>query len=311
MSKTTTTGAPVLTPAQINDLVVLPLIQQSAAMRVGTVTQISSNSLRIPRLTTDPAAVWCAEGAELNVSDAVLDELSCVPKKLAGLVVITNELAADSSPAALGVVGEGLVRDIARKLDQAFAANVTTNGPAGLLSVATTAADAGDVYQNLDAFEFAKSNAEQHNTVVDSWLCNPSTALKLATLKESTVAGSNRALLAPDPSAPASRVISGIPVVTSPAVGNDIVYGIPRNRVVIALRQGTTVESDRSVFWTSDRTGVKAIIRVSWAFPTRRASPRSRRHHDRADSTGRHGHLHRRRRRAAYRPSRRDGRRTP
>ena len=43
-------------------------------------------------------------------------------------------------------------------------------------------------------------------------------------------------------------------------------YGIPRDRVVIALRQDTRVERDRSAFWTSDRTGVKAIIRVSWAF---------------------------------------------
>ncbi len=112
-----------------------------------------------------------------------------------------------------------------------------------------------------------KSNAEQHNTVVDSWLCNPSTALKLATLKQFGTAGSNVALLASDPTAPASRVISGIPVVTSPTIGADIVYGIPRDdRVVIALRSGTTAEADRSVMFTSDRTAVRAIIRVSWAF---------------------------------------------
>jgi HK97 family phage major capsid protein len=266
VSMTTVTGASILSPAEINELIVLPLIQQSAAMRVGTVTQISSSALRIPRVTQDPAAAWCAEGAEINVSDAVLDEIPCVPKKLAGLVLISNELAADSSPAALGVVGDGLVRDIARKLDTAFAANTTTNGPAGLLSITPTAADAGDAWVNLDAFEFAKSNAEQHNTTVDSFLCSPTTALKLATLKESTAAGSNRALLAPDPTAPASRVVAGVPLVTSPAIGNDIVYGIPRNRVVIALRSNTTVETDRSVAFTSDRTAVKAIIRVSWAF---------------------------------------------
>jgi HK97 family phage major capsid protein len=164
------------------------------------------------------------------------------------------------------VVGDGLTRDLARKADTAFAASTTTNGPAGLLSVATTAADAGDAWTNLDAFEFAKSNAEQHNTTVYSWLMNPGTALKLSTLKESTVAGSNRALLAADPTAPASRVISGIPVITTPAVGNDIVYGIPKNRVVIAIRQGTTIEPDRSVFFTSDRTAVRAILRVGWSF---------------------------------------------
>ena len=268
MSMTTASGsgAAILTASQIHELVVLPFIKQSAAMRVGTVTQISSHSLRIPRVTTDPAAAWCAEGAEINVSDAVLDEIVCTPSKLGGLAVISNELAADSSPAALSVVGDGLTRDLARKADTAFAANTTTNGPAGLLSIATTAADAGDARGTLDAFEFAKSNAEQHNTVVDSWLCNPSTALKLSTLKAFTTAGSNVPLLQPDPSAPASRVISGIPVVTSPAIGNDIVYGIPKNRVVIAIRQGTTIEPDRSVFFTSDRTAVRAILRVGWSF---------------------------------------------
>jgi hypothetical protein len=55
VSMTTTTGAAVLSPSQINELIVLPFIAQSAAMRVGTVTQISSHSLRIPRVTTDPA----------------------------------------------------------------------------------------------------------------------------------------------------------------------------------------------------------------------------------------------------------------
>ena len=70
------------------------------------------------------------------------------------------------------------------------------------LSITPTAADAGDSWTNLDAFEFAKSNAEQHNTVVDTLACNPGTALKLATLKVFTTAGSNQALLAPDPTAP-------------------------------------------------------------------------------------------------------------
>ena len=32
-------------PSQVHELIVLPFIQQSAAMRVGTVTQISSHSL--------------------------------------------------------------------------------------------------------------------------------------------------------------------------------------------------------------------------------------------------------------------------
>ena len=266
MSMTTTTGAAVLSPEQINELVILPLLSQSVAMRVGTVTQIAAHTLRAPRVTQDPSAQWCAEGAELNVSDAVLDEVNITPAKLAGLVVISNELAADSSPSALAIVGDGLVRDIARKLDQSFFANTTTSGPNGLLSITPTAADAGDAWTNLDAFEFAKSNAEQHNTTVDTFVANPATALKIATLKQFGTAGSNVALLAPDPTQPASRVVAGVPLLTSPTIANDVVWGLPKSRIIVALRQGTTVEPDRSVFFTSDRTAVRAIVRVSWGF---------------------------------------------
>ena len=83
-------------------------------------------------MTQDPAAAWTQEGAEINVSDAVLDEITVTPKKLAGLVVVSNELAADSSPAALGVVGQGLVRDLRRKIDAAYFTATTLNGPSGL-----------------------------------------------------------------------------------------------------------------------------------------------------------------------------------
>ena len=75
--------------------------------------------------------------------------------------------------------------------------------------------------------------------VVDTFACNPGTALKLATLKVFTTAGSNQALLAPDPTAPASRVVAGVPLLTSPSIGNDIVWSLPRARIILALRQGT------------------------------------------------------------------------
>src|SRR5258707_9080237 len=118
MAMSTTTGAPILTPAQVNALVIQPLIDQSVAAQVSTVVTTSSHDLRVPRVTADPAAAWTAEGAEIGVSDATLDEIVVTPKKLAGLVVVSNELAADTSPAALQVVGDGLVRDLRRKIDR-------------------------------------------------------------------------------------------------------------------------------------------------------------------------------------------------
>ena len=266
MPSTTVTASAILTPEQVASLVVLPLISQSVAMRASTVVQTGSHQLRVPRVTADAQAGWTAEGAEIVVSDPTVDEVDIVPKKLAALTIITNELAADSSPAALQIVGDSIVRDLSRKTDSAYFGNTVTDGPSGLLSITPTAADAGDAWQNLDAFEFAKSNAEQHNTVVDTFVANPATALKIATLKEYGTAGSNKPLLSSDPTAPASRVIAGVPLLTSPSIGNDIVWALPKSRIIIALRTGTTVESDRSVFFTSDRTAVRATVRISWGF---------------------------------------------
>ena len=269
MSMTTApgSGASILTPDQVSQLVIIPLISQSVAMQSSTVVQTASHQLRVPRVTADAQAAWTAEGAEIAVTDATLDEVDIVPKKLAGLTVISNELAADTSPAALGVVGDSLVRDLARQLDSAFFGSTVTNGPAGLGSLTTNAtAKNGGTWANLDWAEAAKSVAEQHNSTVDVFACAPATALALSTLKEYGTAGSNRPLLQSDPSAPTSRTISGVPLLVSPAVAADVVWALPKSRIITALRLGTQVVSDSSAYFSSDRTAVRAIIRVSWGF---------------------------------------------
>jgi HK97 family phage major capsid protein len=266
MAGTTANTAAILTPAQVHALVIQPLIDQSIAARISTVVQVSSHDLKVPRVTADPAAAWCAEGAEIAVSDVTTDELTVTPKKLAGLVVISNELAADSSPAALGVVGDGLVRDLRRKLDSAYFGNTVANGPNGLGSLTTSTATNAGTWATLDSFEAAKSAAESLFTEVTAFVCAPATALALSTIKEYSTAGSNKALLQADPTQPTARTISGVPLYVSPAVAADVVWAVPQQHSLFVIRQDATAESDRSAFWTSDRTGVKAILRVSFGF---------------------------------------------
>ena len=80
-------------------------------------------------MLTDPQASFVAEGAEIPVTDGTLTEIVATPKKLAALSIISSELAQDSSPAALQVVGDGIVRDVKRQLDASFFGNTTANGP--------------------------------------------------------------------------------------------------------------------------------------------------------------------------------------
>ncbi len=265
MALTTSGGASILTPEEVGALVIRPLMEQSVAAQVSTVIPTNSHDFRVPIVSADPTAAWTAEGAEITASDPTVTEVLVTPKKLAGLTVITNELALDSSPAALQVVGDGLVRDLKRKLDAAYFGNTTTNGPSGLLSLTTAAVDAGDAWTNLDWAEGAKSAAETVHTNLTAFVASPATALALAELKELTT-GSNKALLGSDPTQPTSRVIAGLPLYTSPAIADGIVWGIPQPHSIFVIRQDATVVTDTSVYFTSDRVAVRATLRVGFGF---------------------------------------------
>lgn len=131
-------------------------------------------------------------------------------------------------------------------------------------SLSSTAIDAGDAWTNLDWAEAAKSAAETVHTILTAFVASPATALALAELKEQT--GSNKALLGSDPTQPTSRVIAGLPLYTSPAIADGIVWGIPQAHSIFVVRQDATVVTDTSVYFTSDRVAVRATLRVGFGF---------------------------------------------
>ena len=107
-----------------------------------------------PVVLTDPAAGWVPEGGEIPATDGTLTEIVATPKKLAALSVISSELAQDSSPAALQVVGDGMVRDVKRQLDASFfkaAPGLTTDGPNGFGSLTTPPQPMAGTFANLDS----------------------------------------------------------------------------------------------------------------------------------------------------------------
>lgn len=275
---TNNSGKAVLLPEQVANLVVQPLIDRSIATQVSSVVQIGSHDLRIPVVQKDPTAAWTAEGAEINVSDANLAEVKVTPAKLAGLSVISNELANDSSPAALQVVGDGLVRDLIRATDLAFFGDPNSpEAPAGINALAgVTELQVGDQVlagvpvvegatgSSMDWAILAKSYAELHNTAITAFVTSPGRAAYLEMQKESEI--SHRSLIQPDPTSPTGRRIAGVPLYTTPACHDDAVWCIPQAHTFVAIRQGATVEADRSAFFSSDQTALRAILRIGFGF---------------------------------------------
>jgi len=262
---TTTTGTNALLPDSYGPLVVQPALDASIFAQVATTVTTSSTEYRIPIVAADPTASWVAEGAEITPSDPTLQELTVTPPKVAGLTIISRELADDSNPSAAQVVGDGLARDIARRIDQAAFVGLAAPAPAGLstLTGVQTYVNAG-AFANLDFAAEAISKAEMVGSTVTAFVAGPATALALAKIKETT--GSNQPVLGMDATAATSRSILGVPLYVSQYVAANTLWAVDQSRVWLVVRDDPKVEADRSVYFTSDRVAVKATMRAGFGF---------------------------------------------
>ena len=266
MTLTTATAGSILLPDDVDALFVQPALSASIAGQVARTVTTSSHEFRVPRITTDPSAAWVREGEEIPVSDAQVDEVTVVPAKLAGLSVISEELSQDSSPEASAIIGAGLARDAARKLDLAFFGAAPSPAPPGLASLTdVTEVDAGAQWANLDAFSAAIFEAQTRNATIGSWVANPADALALSTVKQSTT--SAQALLQPDPTAASRSLVAGLPLLVSTAVPPGTVWGIDPTRALLVVRSDVSIDVDRSAFFTSHRVAIRAVMRVGFGWP--------------------------------------------
>ena len=215
-----TTGSPgIVAPESIGPLIIEPLSQQSVALRVSNVVPCSTKDYRFPKIVSRPLAHWVAEGQPLTEEDPSVDEEICTPKKLTALVKISREMASDSiSPGAAAIVGQAVVEQIQRQIDQAyFGSNVADpNQPAGLEDL--------QGHQNIDIegpfLDFAwavkaESLLNQVGATATAFVANASTIEVLATLREfqeTTTVKSNEFLLSPDPTQATKYAVNGTPL---------------------------------------------------------------------------------------------------
>jgi HK97 family phage major capsid protein len=112
-------------------------------------------NIKIPRQTGGSTVGWVGEGKPKPVSALAFDQVTLGMAKTAGIVVITDELARSSSPAAEGVVRQDLIDQTAQFLDNAFvdpaAAAVTNVSPASITYGVTPVTASGTSADNLRA----------------------------------------------------------------------------------------------------------------------------------------------------------------
>ncbi|WP_405831288.1 phage major capsid protein [Streptomyces sp. NBC_00105] len=263
---TSSSGASAVLPVEYGEIVTKPVEALSVAYLTGTKVLTNSNSYEIPILASDVTAGAIAEGAEITPSDAAFNPLRVVPAKFGGLTIISRELADDSNPSAADQVGRSIARQIANSVDNSLFNALSAPNPAGFASLSGISTVGAPVaYTNLDPFEEAVSKSEAAGGRITHWVTGAATALEIAKLKDAS--GSNRGLLNPDLAVEGRRTILGRPVVVSPYVPADVVYGISKDDFLVVTREDTRLDVDHSAYFSSDRVGVRGTMRVAFAMP--------------------------------------------
>jgi HK97 family phage major capsid protein len=250
------------TPEDYGKLIDLVIAEKSIAFQAGTKIVTSSETIRFPMLTADPAVGWYPENTQITLTDPSTSELVVTPRAVKGLTQISNEAAQDTNPAVSDQVGKSLARSISKKVDAAFFADTTTNGPSGLLSLpGVNVVDTGSAIANLDPFHQAKADALADGANLTVFILAPDVALELAQAKEST--GSNKSLFE---NVGDGVTLAGVKVLVSVDVPAGNAWGLDSSQVLIVQRTGTTVTRSVDAAFDYDAVQVRATARVGFGF---------------------------------------------
>lgn len=191
--------------------------------RIGNFANAPFNS-KVSGHNAGSLVTWTDEGAKKATANPIFDVIEMKEHKLAAIVVYTQELARRTDGAISELIRNDLTAAIGKAIDAAFLSDAaeTDFKPAGILNGAQKFVSSGVASANVkaDLLKLVNYFFDHHLTTLDAaFLISERLAMQLA-LTDSELFGS---IL--DPINP--RLL-GIPVITSQAVGNQIVLLQPQ-----------------------------------------------------------------------------------
>ncbi len=203
---------------------------------------------------TDGATVnWVGESGVKPVSDLGFGEVTLLYHKIAGIVVLSEELVRLSSPSAEETVRRDLVEQIGRFMDQQFidpTVTATANRPAaitqGVSSPAASGTTAEDLYFDLNTALATFDSADQSTESV-TILMTPALARGISTLRNALGQFEFTGLTMN------GGTLLGFPVIVSSSVPSGTLILVATNEILVA--DDGRVELDASNQATLDMSG--------------------------------------------------------
>lgn len=264
-----------LVPDEAATEVVRYLSANTVALQSGVrLLRPQRDRLLIPRLDAGATAGWYGENAQITASDQQFGQITLIPRKLAAMTIVSNELLRDSSPEAGRVVAEDLTRALSLELDRAFfLGSGSGQEPTGLLN--TTGVSVVDVgtdgaAPSIDHVLSAMGLLREDNTEPRALVLHPRDLSALVKSKDS----SNRYLLDGFSADALSRalglqvfVTSQLPTNRTKGTATDasVAFVYDPRYIFVAIRQDIEVVLDGSRYFEYDQTAIRATMRVDFA----------------------------------------------
>lgn len=219
-------------------------------------------SLRVGYVADDEAQ-FTAEGNEIPESEPALNEVLVYTGKITQLVRLTNEQYRQAGTA--DQLASSTARAITKKADQAFLTQAAPTGannapPAGLTNIDGITVNDEAITANLDPLVDLVAQLEANGSAPTGVILDPLAWAALRKLKTSD--GSQTTLIGAGTN-DAERLLLSLPVTVTPAMEANSGLVVDHNAIISAAGP-VRVDTDESVYFTSDGVAVRATWRIGW-----------------------------------------------
>lgn len=286
---TDATWAAPLAHAQVLQNEFVELLRPETIMGKLNLRRVPFNVL-IPGQTQGSTVNWVGQTAPKPVSSLGFADLTLGVNKIAGIVVISDELARLSTPSAEALIQTDMIAQIAQFLDVSFidpaSTAVTGVRPAAVTVGATVVPASGPTADDLRAdvrAVYAAWIATNQNNTGAAWVTTPGLAMSIGMLQNPLGQPEFPGLGAE------GGTLLGLPVITSESVPSDtngaLLVLIKQSEILLADDGGVTIDISREAslqmnstpdnpataatvmtsLWQNNLVGIRAERYVTWA----------------------------------------------
>lgn len=244
-----------IAPPELSTFLFEKLRASSIALQSGVqVIATDRSEVQWPKLTTDVAPAFYAEGETITPGDPGFDTLTATPKKIAHIVEASNEVIDDSDPSVIEVLNAHLATVLGLKLDASVYEGDGDSGD-GIVGLANVVGiQNAELPVDYDAFIEAVGLLQAANVPGPYVAAGPPAVFTaLGLLKNGTLDEQ----LAPPREMPE--------VFTSTQLTETFVYA--PSQLVLVRRQDATIELDRSRLFNADKSEVRGKLRADLLVP--------------------------------------------